>query len=139
MIPNWPPTVRRLPQRRQWSGGPQEAIAAFEPEVGAPVSRRRTTGVPRLFDARFPNLTGAQIVRILLDSARKSQRGSTIQTVFRYVQKARSEPAFIPAGTGRPQGMKTISGPAEFTRPPQIVPTLRPHGMGWRSTSWPAH
>lgn len=77
--------------------------------------------------------------RILLDSARKSQRGSTIQTVFRYVQKARSEPAFIPAGTGRPQGMKTISGPAEFTRPPQIVPTLRPHGMGWRSSTCSSH
>ena len=73
--------------------------------------------------------------RILLDTARRSQRSSTIQTVFRFVQRARSEPTFIPAGTGRPQGLKTISGPAEFDRPPRIVPSLRPYGMGWRTTT----
>lgn len=71
--------------------------------------------------------------RILLDTAKRSCKASTLQTVHRYVQRARSEPTFIPAGTGRPQGLKSISGPAEFSRPPRIVPTLRPYGMGWRA------
>lgn len=70
--------------------------------------------------------------RILLDTARKSQQGSTLRTVHHFVQRTRRQPTFIPAGSGRTQGLKTIAGSAEFPARPRIVPTLRPYGRGWR-------
>lgn len=74
--------------------------------------------------------------RILLDTARQSRSGSTLRTVHHFVQQTRRQPTYIPAGTGRTQGLKAIAGSAEFCPPPpsapRIVPTLRPYGRGWR-------
>lgn len=69
--------------------------------------------------------------RILLDTAKKSRRASTLQTVYRLAQKARGQPTLLPAGGGRMQGLKTVEGSAAFPRAPRIVPILRPRGRGW--------
>ena len=70
--------------------------------------------------------------RILLDTAKKSRRSSTLQTVFGLARAARSQAVVIPSGTGRTQGLKTIGGTAEFPSAPRIVPILRPYGRSWR-------
>ena len=58
-FPYWPPTLRQLPRRESWTGGPQDTRASFKPDVGPPIQRRRVTGDPETFEAVFPNLTGA--------------------------------------------------------------------------------
>lgn len=48
-----------MPARGRWSGGPRDERAVFSPEIGPPISRRRTTGETRAFEATFANFTGA--------------------------------------------------------------------------------
>jgi hypothetical protein len=69
--------------------------------------------------------------RVLLDTAKKSRRSSTLQTVYGLARKSRAQPALLPCGAGRTQGLKTIEGMAEFPRAPRIIPVLRPRGRGW--------
>lgn len=58
--PSWPASLPQTPRRGAWMGGAQEARAIFQPEVGPPMVRRRTTADTYLFDASFPNLSTAQ-------------------------------------------------------------------------------
>lgn len=59
-VPFWPVSLRQLPQRGGWSGGPQDTRVTFEPEYGPPITRRRTTAEPKLYQASFGQMTGAQ-------------------------------------------------------------------------------
>jgi len=58
----WPAGI---PQVAAWGGfaeAPQEDLLVFEPEVGEPLTRPRTTGEIRQIDARMPPMTAAQYV-----------------------------------------------------------------------------
>lgn len=57
--PFWPATLRQMPRRESWTGGPQDTRASFKPDVGPPIQRRRVTGDAELYEAVFPNFTGA--------------------------------------------------------------------------------
>lgn len=59
--PNWPATLPQFPKREAFNGGPMDTRASFVPEYGPPITRARTTAVPRTFDATFRNLKLAQM------------------------------------------------------------------------------
>jgi len=52
----WPDALARLP-RRGWGGGPIDDRAAFTPDAGPPLMRRRTTASTHRYDGTLPNLT----------------------------------------------------------------------------------
>lgn len=54
--PNWPASLPQFPKREAFNGGPLDTRAAFNPEIGPPILRARTTANPRTFDATFRNL-----------------------------------------------------------------------------------
>lgn len=57
----WPagvPSRIRLP----FSGGPQESRAAFEPEIGGPITRRKTTVAPEVYDFIMEPLTRSEFI-----------------------------------------------------------------------------
>lgn len=56
--PAWLPAFPQTP-RRPWGGGPQDSRARFDPEVGPPLMRGRTTADPEVYDTMFPNFSGA--------------------------------------------------------------------------------
>ena len=58
-VPFWPASLRQSPQRGSWTGGPQESRAQFKPDYGPPITRRRTTADPEIYQTVFPNFTGA--------------------------------------------------------------------------------
>ena len=60
-LPNWPASLPQTPERRSWTGGPREDRAVFEPEVGPPMLRARTTADTREYQGTFPLLTQAQL------------------------------------------------------------------------------
>lgn len=59
-VPYWPASLRQQPQRGNWTGGPQDSRAKFDPEYGPPIMRRRTTADAKVFQGVFGQLTGAQ-------------------------------------------------------------------------------
>ena len=59
MIPAWPATVRELPRRRTWVGGPQTALHSFQPAYGPSQDRPAITGEVEVYSAVFPSLTDA--------------------------------------------------------------------------------
>lgn len=58
--PSWPASLPQYPRPEGWSGGPKEGRVIFDPDVGPPIMRRRTTGETRIYQAEFPPLTTAQ-------------------------------------------------------------------------------
>lgn len=60
-VPYWPAGLRQQPSRDGWTGGPKDSRASFDPEYGPPLKRRRTTADGRVFQARFGQMTGAQL------------------------------------------------------------------------------
>lgn len=55
-IPFWPLAMRQTPQRGNWTGGPQDTRAKFDPDYGPPLMRRRTTAETEMWQGVFPNL-----------------------------------------------------------------------------------
>lgn len=60
-LPLWPADLPQTPERRSWSGGPREDRAVFEPDVGPPLLRGRTTADTCSYAGTFPLLTHAQV------------------------------------------------------------------------------
>lgn len=60
-LPAWPATLPQAPDRRSWTGGPREDRAVFEPDLGPPMLRARTTVDTTVWTATFPRLTFAQV------------------------------------------------------------------------------
>ncbi len=60
-LPVWPLDLPQAPERRSWTGGPRESRASFDPEVGPPLARPRTTADTWIWSATFPSLSRAQL------------------------------------------------------------------------------
>jgi len=58
-MPTWPASLP-APAVSGMSGGPQSNIAAFEPEIGPPIQRKRASAVSRVYQVSLPAITRAQ-------------------------------------------------------------------------------
>ncbi len=52
----WPSSIQLRPSVR-YSGGPMDNRGSFQPEIGEPVERPRTTANPELFEVAFEDLS----------------------------------------------------------------------------------
>lgn len=57
--PTWPASLPQTPRRDAWQGGAQESRVLFQPEVGPPITRPRTTAETHEYEAVFPSLSNA--------------------------------------------------------------------------------
>jgi len=57
----WPISLPQKPAARSWSGGPQSNRVGFQPEVGKPILRRRSSAVAFTFSGTFTGLSQAQL------------------------------------------------------------------------------
>ena len=58
---SWPGTLPQKPAAGSWSGGPQNNVIAFEPELGDDITRRRGSAVGYEYSGRFSALTLTQL------------------------------------------------------------------------------
>ncbi|MDF2140860.1 hypothetical protein [Paenirhodobacter sp. CAU 1674] len=101
MIAIWPTSIRQLPQRGDWDGGPRDDRAIFEPESGPPILRRRVTGVTSEFSATFPKLRAAQVAAFEAWFQDDLANGS-LPFLFRDPVRGDVARWMIPGGNGRP-------------------------------------
>lgn len=101
MIATWPSGLRALPQRGGWTGGPRDDRAAFEPDTGPPILRRRVTGATAEYAATFANLRAAGIAAFerwyLEDLA-----GGSLPFLYRDPVRGDVARWLIAPGSGRP-------------------------------------
>lgn len=58
--PAWPAILPQAPLLQGLSGGPQDVRASFQPEIGPPIERPRTTAEIEIWNMPLPPMTGAQ-------------------------------------------------------------------------------
>lgn len=105
MIAIWPATIRALPGRGGWDGGPRDERAVFEPESGPPLLRRRVTGVTEEFAATFPNLRAAEIAAF--ESWYEADlAGGALPFLFRDPVRGDVGKWLVAPGGGRPYGYR---------------------------------
>ena len=59
-VPSWPITLPLRPKAQTFGGGPRRMVAAFEPEQGLEITRRRVTAPVHVMSFQTPSLTVTQ-------------------------------------------------------------------------------
>jgi len=109
MIALWPSEIKMALRADSWSGGPRDDRAAFQPEYGPPIMRRRVTGKTSEFVAVFPGLSRAQV------SAFETWfygdlGGGVLPFLFRDPVRGDVSRWMIPFGNERPYSTALVAG-----------------------------
>ncbi len=60
-MPTWPATIPQKPGAGKWQGGPQNNVVTFQPDVGEPIQRRRSSAIAHVYRATFVGLSGSEL------------------------------------------------------------------------------
>lgn len=107
MIALWPSEIKMAPQVGSWGGGPRDERAAFQPESGPPIMRRRVTGKTAEFSVTFPGLSAAQ-VNAFEDWFDADIGGGVLPFLFRDPVRCDVARWIIPAGNSQPYSIALV-------------------------------